>query len=103
MSNDLRHHNAMLVEEAITQPRFFDWRFRYAKLDATDDPLVQLNKVIKWERFRSQLETNREKNCKNNAWAQPYDAVIMINILIIQSFCIISILIKTLTSSKCAH
>jgi hypothetical protein len=46
----------------MTQPGFFDWQFRYEKLDATGDPLVQLNKVIKWERFRSRLEEIREKD-----------------------------------------
>ncbi len=69
----------------MTQPGFFDWQFRYEKLDATGDPLVQLNKVIKWERFRSQLEKIREKDRKNNAGAKPYDAVMMFKVLIIQS------------------
>ena len=69
----------------MTQPGFFDWQFRYEKLDATGDPLVQLNKVIQWERFRSQLEKIHEKDRKNNAGAKPYDAVMMFKILIIQS------------------
>ena len=69
----------------MTQPGFFDWQFRYEKLDATGDPLVQLNKVIPWERFRSQVERIREKARKSNAGAKPYDAVMMFKILIIQS------------------
>jgi IS5 family transposase len=69
----------------MTQPGFFDWQFRYAKLDATGDPLMQLNKVIKWERFRSRLEEIREKDRKSNAGAKPYDVVMMFKILIIQS------------------
>ena len=69
----------------MMQPGFFDWQFRYDKLDATGDPLVQLNKVIKWERFRSQLERIREKDRKSNAGAKPYDAVMMFKILIVQS------------------
>ena len=69
----------------MTQPGFFDWQFRYEKLDATGDPLVQLNKVIKWERFRSRLEEIREKDRKSNAGAKPYDVVMMFKVLIIQS------------------
>jgi IS5 family transposase len=69
----------------MMQPGFFDWQFRYEKLDATGDPLVKLNKVIQWERFRPLLETIREKDRKSNAGAKPYDAVMMFKILIIQS------------------
>jgi len=52
------------------QTGFFDWQFRYEKLDATGDPLVKLNTVIKWERFRPLLETIREKDRKSNAGAK---------------------------------
>ena len=37
------------------QITFFDEEKRYEKLTALGDPLEQLNKVIKWEMFRSKL------------------------------------------------
>jgi len=46
---------------------------------------VQLNKVIKWERFRPLLERICEKDRKSNAGARPYDAVMMFKILVAQS------------------
>ena len=69
----------------MMQPGFFDWEFRHKKLDATRDPLVKINTVVPWERFRPLLETIREKERKSNAGAKPYDAVMMFKILIIQS------------------
>ena len=46
---------------------------------------MQLNKVIKWERFRPMPERIREKDRKGNAGARPYDAVMMFKILLVQS------------------
>jgi hypothetical protein len=36
----------------MKQPGFFDLSRRYDSLDAKADPLVALNKLIRWEDFR---------------------------------------------------
>jgi len=67
------------------QTGFFDWQFRFEKLEKNGDPLRQLNDVIPWESFRPTLDAVREKKRKSNAGAKPYDVVMMFKILVIQS------------------
>ncbi len=67
------------------QTGLFDWHDRLGKLDKNDDPLLQLDKLISWEQFRSTLEQVRNKKRKSNAGAKPYDVILMFKILIIQS------------------
>jgi IS5 family transposase len=70
---------------AKMQTGFFDWQFRFEKLEKNGDPLRQLNDVINWERFRPTLSAVHEKERRSNAGAKPYDVVMMFKILVIQS------------------
>jgi IS5 family transposase len=69
----------------MMQTGFFDWHFRFEKLEKNGDPLRQLNGVINWESFRPMLNVVYEKERKSNAGAKPYDVVMMFKILVIQS------------------
>lgn len=63
----------------------FDYSNRMAKIDRNKDPLVTLNHLIEWERFRPVLAEIRKKNRKSNAGRRPYDVILMFKILILQS------------------
>ena len=39
----------------MTQPGFFDLAERYEELSAAGDPLVKLDEIIPWNKFRSTL------------------------------------------------
>ncbi len=69
----------------MKQLGLFDWKERYTRIDKNGDPLVELNKVIPWEDFRSVLSHIFMKARKSNAGAKPYDVVLMFKILILQS------------------
>jgi len=62
----------------MSQMGFFDLTNRYAGLDAKNDPLLTLDKVVPWESFRDRLETAwRKPNVKRKSPAgrKPLDAV----------------------------
>lgn len=63
----------------------FDWQTRFEQLDNCGDPLVKLSEIVKWEQFRSSLETIREKDRKSNAGRKPFDVILMFKVLILQS------------------
>lgn len=63
----------------------FDWQTRFEQLDNCGDPLVKLVEIVKWEQFRSSLETVREKDRKSNAGRKPFDVILMFKVLILQS------------------
>lgn len=69
----------------MVQDGFFDWQFRYAKLDKIGDPLPKIDEAIDWDWFRNILQKVRLKERKSNAGAKPYDEVLMFKILLIQS------------------
>jgi len=69
----------------IKQAGLFEWQNRFEQLDRGGDPLVKLNKVINWEIFRPELEALREKERKSNAGRKPFDVILMLKVLIIQS------------------
>ena len=69
----------------MMQLGLFDWQNRFEKLDKNGDPLVKLNKVVRWNSFRPALEKLRDRDKKSNAGAKPYDVVVMFKILILQS------------------
>ncbi|WP_027360508.1 IS5/IS1182 family transposase, partial [Desulforegula conservatrix] len=69
----------------MKQLGLFDWKERYTRIDKNGDPLVELNKVIPWEDFRSVLSNVFVKARKSNAGAKPYDVILMFKILILQS------------------
>lgn len=64
---------------------FFDIDLRLQDLERNGDPLVQLSKIVPWERFRYVLEKAREKERRSNAGRRPLDAVMMFKILVLQS------------------
>lgn len=66
------------------QPGFFDIETRTSKLTEMGDPLVELNTMIAWEAFRSDLQRVHDKERKNNAGARPKDVVLMFKILVLQ-------------------
>ena len=59
---------------------FFDIEQRYAALDAKDDPLAKLDRLIPWEQFRPQLEavwrTPRAER-KSPSGRTPWDAIVI--------------------------
>jgi len=63
----------------------FDWQTRFEQLDNGGDPLVKLNEIVNWEKFRSSLEIIRDKERKSNAGRKPFDSVVMFKIMILQS------------------
>jgi len=67
------------------QTGLFDIHDRLGKLDKNDDPLLQLDQLINWERFRPTLEQIRAKKKKSSPGPKYYDVVLMFKILIIQS------------------
>jgi IS5 family transposase len=67
------------------QPGFFDFQNRVDDLNAAGNPLVELNRLIDWERFRPTLGLVREKERKNNSGRKPFDVVLMFKIVILQS------------------
>jgi len=67
------------------QTGLFDWQTRFEQLDNGGDPLVKLNQIVDWEKFRSSLETIRDKERKSNAGRKPFDLIVMFKIMILQS------------------
>lgn len=63
----------------------FDWQTRFEQLDNCGDPLVKLQEIVKWEQFRSSLETIRDKERKSNAGRKPFDVILMFKVMILQS------------------
>ena len=58
---------------------------RYKKLDGQGDPLVDLNAVIPWERFRPTLQKALKTLKKSEAGRKPYDYVMMFKLLVLQA------------------
>ena len=67
---------------------FFDIADRYAGLDAKDDPLLKINRVVAWEDFRSTLEAAWRKPAsgrKSPAGRKPWDAVVMFKAIVLSA------------------
>ena len=65
---------------------FFDIANRYAGLDAKNDPLVKIDKVVPWEDFRPRLEASWRKRVeerKSPAGRKPWDAVVMFKAIVL--------------------
>jgi len=69
----------------MSQPGFFDLAERYEELSAAGDPLVKLDEIIPWDKFRSTLNRAFKKARKSNAGRPPYDYVLMFKMLVLQS------------------
>ena len=63
----------------------FDIQFRMDKIDRNGDPLVQLAEVVDWEVFRAPVEAMRDRPRKSAAGRKPWDAVLMVKVVVLQS------------------
>ena len=69
----------------VRQKSFFDEENRMEKISKIGDPLEMLNKVIKWEMFRTILKNAVvRKETTNKGGRPPYDVVMMFKILVLQ-------------------
>jgi IS5 family transposase len=63
----------------------FDLEFRLDELTQNGDPLEKLNEYVPWEEFRPKLEIIRKRNSENVGGRPPFDAILMMKILVLQS------------------
>ena len=66
------------------QSNFFDLDNRYAQLSKMRDPLIELNRVIDWELFRSTLSTIAEKPRKSAVGRKRIDRLLLFKMLVLQ-------------------
>ena len=77
----------------MTQPGFFDLSRRYESLDRKNDPLVALERLVPWARFRPSLLAAFELAAvrattvgrKSAAGRKPWDEVIIFKVLVLQA------------------
>ena len=68
------------------QPGVFDIAQRYAELDAKNDPLLKIDKLVPWEVFRPRLEATWRKPVeerKSNAGCKPWDAILIFKAIVL--------------------
>jgi len=63
----------------------FDLEFRLEELSRKGDPLESLNTVIDWEQFRAILHKALRRGKKQSTGRPPFDAVLILKVLILQS------------------
>lgn len=66
------------------QKGFWDWDNRQERLVEQKDSLPQLQQMIPWEEFRSQLQSIHNKPRKSNAGRKPIDVILMFKMLVLQ-------------------
>lgn len=66
------------------QSSFFDLDNRYAQLSKLRGPLIELNRVIDWEIFRSTLSTKAEKPRKSASGRKRIDRVLLFKMPVLQ-------------------
>jgi IS5 family transposase len=64
----------------------FDLANRYEQLSQQGDPLVKLNEMIPWGKFRPLLRKALKKVRKSAAGRKPYDNILLFKMLVLQSF-----------------
>jgi IS5 family transposase len=69
----------------MMQTGLLDWQLRFKQLDNGGDPLPKIQKVVDWQQFHSLLEAVRDKEHKSNAGRKPFDPIVMLKVLILQS------------------
>jgi IS5 family transposase len=69
----------------MMQTGLLDWQLRFKQLDNGGDPLPKIQKVVNWQQFHSLLEAVRDKEHKSNAGRKPFDPIVMLKVLILQS------------------
>lgn len=67
------------------QPGFFDVDERHAALSAAGDPLKRLASVVDFELFRGDLEAALRRSQRAKGGRPPYDPVLMLKILVLQT------------------
>ena len=67
------------------QPGLFDLDERYQKLSEVGDPLTRLKELVDFELFRPALVVALKRSDGAKGGRQPYDAVLMFKILILQT------------------
>jgi IS5 family transposase len=67
------------------QMSFFTMEDRFASLSKCGDPLERLNIIIPWEEFRPVLNRALRKERKSEAGRKPFDYVMMLKILLLES------------------
>jgi IS5 family transposase len=68
------------------QMGFFDVARRYAGLDAKHDPLLRIDALVPWERFRGRLEAVWRRPAaerKSKAGRKPWDALVMFKAIVL--------------------
>jgi transposase, IS5 family len=77
----------LLDEEVgmVGQPGFFDADERLLWLSRAGDPLERLAKVVDFERFRGALEAALVRSDRARGGRPPYDAVLMLKVLVLQT------------------
>lgn len=63
----------------------FDVDSRLERLTKNGDILLELNDLVPWEEFRSDLEVIYDHERKSNAGRRPFDVVMMFKIMILQA------------------
>lgn len=71
--------------EYTIQPGFFDLQNRYESLSSEGDPLEKLDKVVDWKVFLPLINRAFERERKSEAGRKPYNRILMLKLLILQS------------------
>src|SRR6266403_4860401 len=72
-------HDGMIREARMGQLGFFDADKRLAALSAKGDPLEAIDRLVPWERFRSDIEAvvlTPDEVKKSSAGRKPVDAIV---------------------------
>ena len=72
----------------MAQMGFFDLSDRYASLDAKNDPLLEIDRIVPWEDFRPLLKRiwrKPLKDRKSRAGRKPWDEIIMFKALVLSA------------------
>src|SRR5256884_7084702 len=80
--------DGMIRETQMGQLGFFDVEERLAALSAKGDPLEAIDRLVPWERFRSDIEAvvlTPDAIRKNSAGRKPVDAIVMFRMLVLQA------------------
>jgi transposase, IS5 family len=67
---------------------FFDVDKRLTALSAKGDPLEAIDRLVPWESFRADIEMvalTPDEARKSNAGRKPFDAILMLRMLMLQS------------------
>src|SRR5205809_2510961 len=78
----------MIREARMGQLGFFDAEKRLAALSAKGDPLEAIDRLVPWERFRSDIEAvvlTPDEVKKSSAGRKPVDAIVMFRMLVLQA------------------